>query len=101
MPDAPLGCPKCGNNEFVVPDPATNDSPVICTSCGATIGPWGEVRVGILDEVKELKGARKGAPQGSGLAARRVSQTRKTCQRDNPCNPRNLFRFLLQSSPSA
>jgi hypothetical protein len=59
MPDAPLTCPKCGSNNFVVPDPATNDSLVTCAYCGAGIGRWGEVRVGMLDEVKEDKGARK------------------------------------------
>jgi len=59
MPDTPLRCPQCGSNKFVVPDPATNDALVHCGYCGAEIGPWGEVRVGILDEVKEETAARK------------------------------------------
>jgi transcription elongation factor Elf1 len=59
MPDTPLRCPKCGSNKFVVPDQVTNDSLVTCTLCGASRGRWGEVRVGILDEVIEEKGKRK------------------------------------------
>jgi predicted nucleic acid-binding Zn ribbon protein len=58
--DAPLRCRKCGSNKFAVPDHATNDSLVTCSRCGAGIGRWGDVRVGILDEAKEEKSARKG-----------------------------------------
>jgi predicted nucleic acid-binding Zn ribbon protein len=54
MPDAPLRCPKCGSNKFVVPDHSTNDSLVTCADCGAEIGRWGDVRVGILEEVKAV-----------------------------------------------
>jgi hypothetical protein len=68
MPDAPLRCPKCRSNEFVVPDPATNDSLITCARCGANIGPWGEVRVGILDEVKELKGDANAGAVGQRLS---------------------------------
>ncbi len=61
MPEhAPLRCRKCGSNKFAVPDHATNDSLVTCSRCGAGIGRWGDVRVGILDEAKEEKSARKG-----------------------------------------
>jgi transcription initiation factor TFIIIB Brf1 subunit/transcription initiation factor TFIIB len=58
MPDAPLRCPKCGSNKFVVPDNSTDDSLVICADCRAGIGRWGDIRVGILEEAKtERKGA--------------------------------------------
>jgi hypothetical protein len=57
---APLRCRKCGSNKFAVPDHATNDSLVTCSRCGAGIGRWGDVRVGILDEAKEEESARKG-----------------------------------------
>jgi predicted nucleic acid-binding Zn ribbon protein len=56
MPNAPLRCPKCGSNKFVVPDHSTNDSLVTCSRCGAEIGRWGNLRVGILEEAKEVKG---------------------------------------------
>jgi len=59
MPDAPLKCPKCGSNKFIVPAPATNDALVHCGYCGAEIGPWSELRVGILDEIEQEKAARK------------------------------------------
>ena len=56
MPEhAPLRCRKCGSNKFAVPDHATNDSLVTCSRCGAGIGRWGDVRVGILDEAKQEK----------------------------------------------
>lgn len=51
----PLRCGKCGSNKFVVPDHATDDSLVTCALCGAGIGPWGNVRVGILEEAEEPK----------------------------------------------
>jgi len=50
MPDAPHRCPKCGSDKFVVPDHSTDDSLVTCAHCGAEIGRWGEIRVGILEE---------------------------------------------------
>jgi len=54
----PLRCPKCGSNKFVVPDHSTGDSLVTCADCGAGIGRWGDVRVGILEEAEtERKGA--------------------------------------------
>jgi predicted nucleic acid-binding Zn-ribbon protein len=58
MPDAPLRCPKCGSNKFVVPDNSTADSLVTCAHCGDEVGLWGDIRVGILEEAKtEGKGA--------------------------------------------
>ena len=59
MPDSSLRCPKCGSNKFIVPAPATDDALVHCGYCGAEIGPWSEVRVGILDEIKQENAARK------------------------------------------
>ena len=59
MPDAPLRCPKCGSNKFVVPDNSTDESLITCADCGARIGRWGDIRVGILEEAKEVKGPRK------------------------------------------
>ena len=58
MPDAPHRCPKCGSDKFVVPDHSTDDSLVACADCGAEVGLWGDIRVGILEEAKtEGKGA--------------------------------------------
>jgi uncharacterized Zn finger protein len=54
MPDAPLKCPKCGSNKFVVPDHSTNDSLVTCAHCGDEVGRWGDIRVGILEEAKAV-----------------------------------------------
>jgi predicted nucleic acid-binding Zn ribbon protein len=64
MPDAPHRCPKCGSNKFVVPDHSTDDSLVTCAHCGAEIGRWGEIRVGILEEAKTDE-------QGTGRKAKR------------------------------
>ncbi len=50
----PLRCRKCGSNRFVVPDHSTDESLVTCTDCGARIGRWGDVRVGILEEAKAV-----------------------------------------------
>ena len=50
----PLRCRKCGSDRFVVPDHSTDDSLVTCTDCGARIGRWGDVRVGILEEAKAV-----------------------------------------------
>jgi predicted nucleic acid-binding Zn ribbon protein len=46
----PLRYHKCGSNRFVVPDHSTDDSLVTCAHCGAEIGRWGDVRVGILED---------------------------------------------------
>jgi predicted nucleic acid-binding Zn ribbon protein len=51
---SPLRCSNCGSNKFVVPDRSTDDSLVTCTDCGAGIGRWGDVRVGILEEAKAV-----------------------------------------------
>ena len=51
---SPLRCGKCGSNRFVVPDHSTDDSLVTCADCGAGIGRWGDVRVGILEEAKAV-----------------------------------------------
>jgi hypothetical protein len=59
MPDAPLRCRECGSDRFIVPDHSTDESLVTCADCDAEIGRWGDVRVGILEEAKEVKGARK------------------------------------------
>jgi len=39
-----LSCPKCGSNKLTIPDKASDDSPVICSSCGAEIGRWGDAK---------------------------------------------------------
>ena len=55
---SPVRCRKCGSNRFVVPSHSTDDSLVTCADCGAGIGRWGNIRVGILEEAKtEEKGA--------------------------------------------
>ena len=54
---SPLRCRKCGSNRFTVPDHSTDDSLVTCAHCGAGIGRWGDIRLGILEEAKtEEKG---------------------------------------------
>ena len=59
---APLRCRKCGSNKFVVPDHAIDDSLVTCADCGAGVGRWGDVRVGVLETAKET-GARHAKAQ--------------------------------------
>src|SRR5204863_38793 len=56
---SPLRCRKCGSNRFVVPDYSTDDSLVTCGDCGAEIGRWGNIRVGILEEGKETSALEK------------------------------------------
>ena len=51
---SPLRCHKCGSTRFIVPDHSTDDSLVTCADCGAGIGRWGDVRVGILEEAKAV-----------------------------------------------
>ena len=50
----PLRCRKCGSNRLTVPAHSTNESIVTRTDCGAEIGRWGDVRVGILEEAKAV-----------------------------------------------
>ena len=52
-----LTCRKCSGNKLIVPDHSTDDSLVTCAGCGAEIGRWGDVRVGIL-ETAEDEGAK-------------------------------------------
>jgi len=54
MPDTPFRCRKCGSNKFVVPDHATDDNLVACADCGAGVGRWGDVRIGIVEEAKAV-----------------------------------------------
>jgi len=49
-----LRCRKRGSNRLTVPAHSTNESIVTCTDCGAEIGRWGDVRVGILEEAKAV-----------------------------------------------
>jgi len=66
MPEpALLRCRNCGSNKFIVPDDATNDSLVTCARCGETIGAWGEVRVGLLEETKEEKAEKRAKAQNA------------------------------------
>ena len=53
----PLRCRKCGSNRLTVPAHSTNESIVTCTDCGAEIGRWGDVRVGILEEANRKRAA--------------------------------------------
>jgi predicted nucleic acid-binding Zn ribbon protein len=53
MPAEPIRCHKCGSNYFVVPANSTNESLVTCARCGAEIGRWGDIRVGMLEEAKK------------------------------------------------
>ena len=61
----PLRCRKCGSNKFVVPDHATDDSLVTCADCGAGVGRWGDVRVGVLETAKD-EGASHAKAQKAG-----------------------------------
>ena len=56
----PAQVPEVWQQQIRSPRHATNDSLVTCSRCGAGIGRWGDVRIGILDEAKEEKSARKG-----------------------------------------
>ena len=76
MPDAPLRYPKCGSNKFVVPDHATDDSLVTCGDCGAEIGRWGNIRVGILEEGK-ARPKQDGKPSDAELPLKRSLITPK------------------------
>lgn len=42
-------CKKCGSNELTIPDDATDESPVTCSSCGAVCGAWGDLRAAAVE----------------------------------------------------
>ena len=66
MPEpAPLRYRNYGSNKFIVPDHATNDSLVTCARCGETIGTWGEVRIGPLEEAKDQKAPSRAKAQNA------------------------------------
>lgn len=56
--NTPLRCDKCGGNRITVPDHSTDESFVTCTSCGADLGRWGNLRVGILEMAKKAPPAK-------------------------------------------
>ena len=57
MPTELFKCPNCGSNNFVLPKHANNDTPVVCTGCGNAMARWGDLRIGVLEDVKEKKSA--------------------------------------------
>jgi hypothetical protein len=65
--NTPLRCHKCGGNRITVPDHSTDESIVTCTCCGADLGRWGNLRVGILDVAKKTP-PRKPAAKSRALA---------------------------------
>jgi hypothetical protein len=48
-----LYCNKCGSNELTVPDDATDDSAVTCSSCGAELDRWGDVQAAMQKATME------------------------------------------------
>ena len=63
-------CKKCGGNVLDVPDHPTDDSIVICKSCGVEVGRWGDIKTGATNAVKEkvtesIKDAFRDALKGS------------------------------------
>jgi hypothetical protein len=59
--NTPLRCDKCGGNRITVPDHSTDESIVTCTDCGADLGRWGDLRVGILEVAKKAPLAKRAA----------------------------------------
>lgn len=51
-------CAQCGGKKFILKGAALDDTPVTCSNCGAALGLWKTVRVGMLDllESKPAKG---------------------------------------------
>ena len=37
-------CPVCSGNQIKLPDEHTDDTPVECANCEATVGAWGDIR---------------------------------------------------------
>jgi hypothetical protein len=54
----PLRCHNCGGNRITVPNHSTDESIVTCTSCGADLGRWGTLRLGILESTKTAPAAK-------------------------------------------
>ena len=48
-----LRCPKCENGAISVPENSPDESVVTCPSCGAELGPWGELIAAALDTARE------------------------------------------------
>jgi hypothetical protein len=57
----PLRCHNCGGNRITVPNHSTDESIVTCTSCGADLGRWGTLRLGILEVAKKAPAAEAAA----------------------------------------
>jgi hypothetical protein len=41
---AGLTCPVCSGNQINLPDEPTDETPVECANCEATVGTWGDIR---------------------------------------------------------
>lgn len=39
-----LDCKRCGVIALIIPDGATETSPIMCSSCGDYLGTWGELQ---------------------------------------------------------
>ncbi len=48
-----LSCQKCSSHELTIPDEATDDSPVICSTCGAKLARWGDVQAAMHKAAEE------------------------------------------------
>jgi hypothetical protein len=46
-------CLQCGGKKFALKGVASDDAPVTCLNCGATLGPWKSIRAGMLDSVEK------------------------------------------------
>lgn len=50
-----LECPNCGaNDQFAMPDDATEDSEIVCNACGQAIGTVGEFNAEVIRQGKAM-----------------------------------------------
>ena len=42
--DDKLDCKRCGTISLEIPDDATDETPISCSSCGELMGTWGELQ---------------------------------------------------------
>ncbi len=49
-----LDCKACGTIQMDIPDNTTENTPILCSNCGAFLGTWGELQD---DFARQIKGA--------------------------------------------
>lgn len=52
-----LDCKSCGTIYLDIPQGATDDTLIRCSSCGAALGTWGDLQDDLADQMRGTSGA--------------------------------------------